>query len=427
MGILQSFQIGVSGLGATGNGLTVIGDNIANAGTIGFKRSRAEFQDVLSTSLKGVDGGDQFGHGAKLSHIKPTYTQGSLTRTENSTDLALNGNGFFTVQAPFGTGFTRDGSFNFDKEGFLINGDGYKVMGYTATEDGKIANKIEPIKLGNTTVPAQATKEVEVSMNIDSRSKVLPFNILKPDDSSSFNTGMTVYDNVGTARLVTLYFNKASDNTWEYHACVDGKDAAGGKEGQMVEMASGKVIFNDKGNLLREEEGKNAFNFNQGAAPGQKIKFNFGKSITEGGTGIDASTQFGSESSVARHSQDGMSAATLASLSFNDDGVLTAVYNNGFSRNMSQIAVAKFENNEALFKMGKNLLKETRKSGQAIMGKPHQAGRGEVVAKSLELANVDLAQEFVDLITTQRNFQANAKTLRTADQMLEEVINIKRN
>jgi flagellar hook protein FlgE len=194
----------------------------------------------------------------------------------------------------------------------------------------------------------------------------------------------------------------------------------------MVEMANGNITFNDKGVLMQETQGNNAFNFADGAAPGQVIKFNFGRSITEGGTGLDASTQYGSDSSVARHSQDGMSAATLASLSFNDDGVLTAVYNNGFSRNVAQIALAKFENNEGLFKMGKNLAKETRKSGQAVVGKPSESGRGEVIAKSLELSNVDLAQEFVDLIQTQRNFQANAKTLMTADQMLQEVINLKR-
>ncbi|MCK5072368.1 MAG: flagellar hook protein FlgE [Bacteriovoracaceae bacterium] len=427
MGILQSFQIGVSGLAATGNGLTVIGDNISNAGTTGFKRSRAEFQDVLSTSLKGVDGGDQFGHGTKLGHIKPVFTQGSITRTENATDLALNGDGWFALDAPFGRGYTRDGSFHFDKEGYLINGDGYKILGYKANEDGKVSNRLESIRLGNTTVPAQGTKNVEFSLNIDSRAKIHEFNVEDPDNTSSFNTGVTVYDNVGSARLVTLYFNKSADNTWNYHALVDGKDAQGGEEGKFVEMATGTVSFNDKGVLQQETEGNNSFNFNQGASPGQKINFNFGKSITEGGTGIDASTQYGSESSVARHTQDGMSAATLASLSFNDDGILTAVYNNGFSRNVSQVAVAKFENNEGLFKMGKNLTKETRRSGQAVIGKPNESGRGEVISKSLELSNVDLAQEFVDLITTQRNFQASAKTLMTADQMLQEVINIKRN
>lgn len=158
----------------------------------------------------------------------------------------------------------------------------------------------------------------------------------------------------------------------------------------------------------------------------KKIKFNWGESITEGGTGLDATTQYGSDSSIARHTQDGLTAATLASLSFNDDGILTAVYDNGESRNIASIAIAKFENNEGLFKVGKNLFKESRKSGQPTMGKPGEQGRGEILSKSVELSNVDIATEFVELMKTQRNFSANAKTLQTSDQMLQEVLSIKR-
>ena len=426
MSILGAFNIGVSGLAASGGGMKVIGDNISNAGTTGFKSSRAEFQDVLATSLKGIDGGDQFGAGVKLSHIKPLFTQGNISRTDNITDLAINGNGFFAVDAPFGRGFTRDGSFHFDKEGFLVNGDEYKVLGFAATEDGQITTKVEPVRLGSTHIPAKATDKVDLMMNIDSRESVKEFDIKNPDNTSSFSNAITVYDNVGAARLVTLYFNKTDNNTWQYHAAVDGKDAEGGKEGTMVEMATGTLKFNDKGLLQEEVEGKNAFNFNKGAAAGQKIVFNFGASVKEGGTGVDTSTQFGSTSSVSRHTQDGSSAATLTSLSFNDRGILTASYNNGESKDLAQMAVAKFENNEGLFKVGKNLLKESRNSGQAAFGKPVEGGRGEVLSKSIELSNVDLANEFVGLMTTQRNFQANAKTIKTADTMLEEIINIKR-
>ncbi len=426
MSILRSFNIGVSGLAAMGGGMSVIGDNIANSGTNGFKASRAEFQDVLATTLKGIDGGDQFGAGTKLAHIKPIFTQGNITRTENITDIAINGNGFFQIDAPFGKGYSRDGSFHFDKEGQLINSDGYKVLGYVANEDGDITTKTGPIKLGNTTIPATATQNINVNMNLDSRADVKQFNAEDPEKTSNFNTSVTVYDNVGTARLVTIYFNKSADNSWDYHAMVDGKDAQGGEQGKLIEMANGTLKFNDKGKLQEEVEGSNAFNFNKGAAAGQKIAFNFGKSILEGGDGLDASTQYGSDSAVARHTQDGSSAATLTSLSFNDSGILTAVYNNGESRDIAQIAIAKFENNEGLFKMGKNLLKESKSSGQAALGKPGESGRGGVLSKSIELSNVDLANEFVGLMTMQRNFQANAKTLTTADQMLQEVLNIKR-
>jgi flagellar hook protein FlgE len=426
-GILGAFNIGISGLQAAGGGISVVGDNISNSGTTGFKASRAEFQDVLATSLKGIDGGDQFGAGTKLAHIKPTFTQGNISRTENITDLAINGDGFFAIQAPFGPGFSRDGSFHFDKNGFLVNSDSYKVQGFPADADGNIQNKLTPVKLGNTTIPAQATETVKISMNLDSREENRIFDPLKPDDTSNFSSSMTVYDNVGTSRIITLYFNKEANNTWVYHAMVDAADAAGaGEDEKMIEMATGRLVFNDKGVLQEEITENNAFNFNKGAAPGQKIDFDFGDSITEGGTGLDASTQYGSESAVARHTQDGASAATLTSLSFNDNGILTAVYNNGKSRDLAQIAISKFENNEGLFKVGKNLYKESIKSGQAAYGKPGEAGRGEVFAKSIELSNVDLANEFIGLMNNQRNFQANAKTITTADQMLQEILNIKR-
>lgn len=426
MGILRSFNIGVSGLDATGKGMSVVGDNIANAGTFGFKASRAEFQDVLATSLKGIDGGDQFGAGTRLAHIKPLMNQGDITRTESITDLAINGDGFFAVEAPFGRSYTRDGSLHFDKDGHLVNGDGYKILGFGSNDRGEISNTVQPIQLGNTTIPAEATREVNVNMNLDSRVQVMDFDINDPGNTSNFSNSITVYDNVGTPRLVDIHYNKTSDNTWTYRAIVDGSDAEGGQAGESIQMAEGEIRFNDQGLLQDVVERTNSFNFADGAAPNQQISFKFGESIADGGRGLDASTQYGSKSTVARHTQDGSSAATLTSMSFNDDGILTASYNNGESRDIAQIAIGKFENNEGLFKTGKNLFRESKRSGQAALGKPGEAGRGEVFAKSLELSNVDLASEFVNLMTTQRNFQANAKTITTADQMLQEVLNIKR-
>jgi flagellar hook protein FlgE len=426
MGILRSFTIGVSGLNASGQGMGVIGDNIANAGTNGYKSSRAEFQDVLAVSLKGIEGGDQFGAGTKLGHIKPIMTQGDITRTESVTDLALSGDGMFTIDSPAGRTFSRDGSFHFDKEGSLTTMDGYKVLGFQADETGKMMNKVDAIKLGNTTIAAKGSKEVVMSMNLDSRMNKTEFKIENPEKTANFSNSMTIYDNIGTARTVTAYYNKTDNNTWEYHIAADGKDVEGGKPDTMYEQASGTLVFNDKGQLQEKKEGKNAFNFNKGAAQGQKINFNWGQSIKDGGTGLDASTQYGSESAIARHTQDGSSAATLTSLSFNDKGILTANYNNGETRDIAQIAVAKFENNEGLFKIGKNLFKESKASGQAALGKPGESGRAEVLSKSIELSNVDIANEFVNLMTAQRNFQANAKTLTTADQMLQEVLQIKR-
>jgi len=426
MGLLSSFNIGISGLNAAGSSMSVVGDNIANAGTFGFKGSRAEFQDMMAKSLKGIDGGDQIGSGTKLAHVKQLYTQGDIARTESITDLALSGNGFFALDTPSGRGFTRDGSFNFDKEGFLVSGDGYKVLGYEANDEGKVTEKLSNIKLGNTTIPAEATTEVEINMNLDSRAKVTQFDPKNPEETSNFNTSFAVYDNVGTQRLVSVYFNKTANGNWDYRSMVDGADVEGGVAGEMVEMAKGELKYSPKGLLQEETSSSNSFNFNNGAAPGQEIKFNFGESIAEGGSGKDASTQYGSDSSVAKHTQDGASAATLSSLSFNDAGLLMAAYNNGETREIAQVAVSKFENNEGLFKMGKNMYKETKKSGQGALGKPGKDGRANVQAKSIELSNVDIASEFINMMNAQRNFQANTKTITTTDQMLQEILNIKR-
>ena len=426
MGLLSSFNIGISGLNAAGSSMSVVGDNIANAGTFGFKGSRAEFQDMMAKSLKGIDGGDQIGSGTKLAHVKQLYTQGDIARTESITDLALSGNGFFALDTPSGRGFTRDGSFNFDKEGYLVSGDGYKVLGYEANDQGKVTEKLSNIKLGNTTIPAEATSEVEINMNLDSRAKITQFDPKRPEETSNFNTSFAVYDNVGTQRLVSVYFNKTANGTWDYRSMVDGADVEGGVAGEMVEMAKGQLKYTDKGLLQEETSSTNSFNFNNGAAPGQEIKFNFGESIAEGGSGKDASTQYGSDSSVAKHTQDGASAATLSSLSFNDDGLLMAAYSNGEAREIAQIAVSKFENNEGLFKIGKNMYKETKKSGQGALGKPGKDGRANVQAKSIELSNVDIASEFINMMNAQRNFQANTKTITTTDQMLQEILNIKR-
>ena len=426
MGLLTSLNIGVSGLQAAGESMSVVGNNIANAQTAGFKKSRAEFQDMLSSSLKGIDGGDQIGTGTKLAHVHGMFTQGGIARTENITDVALNGHGFFAIEAAYGRGYTRDGQFQFSKEGLLMTGDGYNVLGFQADNEGKITNKVGAIKLGNTTIPASPTKDVSLNMNLDSRTKIVPFNKDNPDKANFYNNSVTVYDSQGNAHLVTLFFNRTGPNNWNYHAYVDGAEAAGGEPGKMVRMAGGTLRFNPKGQLEEEIQNESSFSFKGGAKANQKINFDFGKSIKEGGDGKDGSTHFGSDTSIARTNQDGYTAATLASMSFNDDGVLTAIYNNGVTKDLAQLAVAKFENNEGLYRMGKNLFKQTRKSGQGTLGKPGKDGRGEILSKSVELSNVDIAEEFVNLMNTQRNFQANTRTMSTSDKMLQEILNIKR-
>ncbi len=208
---------------------------------------------------------------------------------------------------------------------------------------------------------------------------------------------------------------------------VDGKEVTNGKDGELAKVAAGQITFTVDGKLDTEVTTEANFNFKGGALQQQKIKIDFGDSVTtDKGTGLDGTKQYGKESDLISWGQDGSAAGTITNLSFNDEGVCTALYSNGETRDLAQIALAKFENSEALFKVGNNRLKEARDSGAPAVGAPGRAGRGKIFAKSLERSTVDLALEFVNLIQNQRGFQANAKTITTTDELLAEVINLKR-
>ena len=427
MGILSSLYTGVTGMVAQGEALCVVGDNIANANTVGFKASRAEFQDILSKDLKGILGGNQIGRGSKIGAVNPIISQGNVDATEKATDLAITGEGYFQVKGNDGTSFTRDGSFHFDREGYLVTNDNQRVQGFQADDKGNILNKTTDIRFPRALIPAKATTEVKLDLNLDSRvDTTKKFNIQDPYATAHFSTGVEIYDSQGNKHLMTLFFNKTEDRNWEYRGLVDGKEVTDGAAGKLSEICKGTIKFNQDGQLQSQEMTDSNFNFAGGAFQDQKIKINFGDAIAEGGKGIDGTKQYGKESDLITWRQDGVAAGTITNLSFNDQGVLTALYSNGEARDLHQIALAKFENPEALFKVGNNRLKESRDSGQAALGVSGRAGRGKLFAKSLERSTVDLAAEFVNLIQNQRGFQANAKTITTTDQLLEEVIQLKR-
>jgi len=427
MGILSSMYTGVSGLTAHGEALGVTADNIANAGTTGFKASRAEFQDIISKSLKGVLGGNQIGRGVKIGAVNPILNQGNVDSTDKVTDLAISGDGYFAVKGSDGTTYTRDGSFHFDREGYLTTNDNQRVQGFMSDDNGRIINKTADIKFPRALVPAKGTKEVKLDLNLDSRADTTKkFDPKDPYYTSHFSTGVEVYDSQGNKHLMTMFFNKTQDRNWQWKGMCDGAEVSGGEKGKMSEVASGKLVFNVDGKLESQEVENSNMNFAGGALQNQQVKFNFGDAIAEGGKGLDGTKQYGKESDMITWGQDGSAAGTINSLSFNDEGVLSVAYSNGEVKDLAQVVLAKFENPEALFKTGNNRMKESRDSGAAAIGQPNRAGRGKIFAKSLERSTVDLASEFVQLIQGQRNFQANAKTITTTDELLNEVIQLKR-
>ncbi len=427
MSILASLYTGVSGLAAQGEALGVIGDNIANANTTGFKSSRAEFQDIIGKSLKGILGGNQIGRGVKIGAVNPILVQGNIDATEKDTDLAIAGDGYFVLRGSDGESFTRDGSFHFDREGFLVTNDKQRVQGFTADENGVILNRLEDIRFPRALIPARATTEIKLDLNLDSRVEpTKTFDPTSPYDTSHYTTGIEIYDSQGNKHLVSMFFNKVADRVWEYRGMVDGASVVGASADQMAEVVSGRLTFTVDGKLESQEVLNSAFNFAGGALQNQQIKLNFGDAIAEGGNGLVGTKQYGRDSDMISWQQDGASAGTITNLSFDDRGVLTALYSNGLTQDLAQIALARFENPEALFKVGNNRMKEANDSGSPAFGKPGHAGRGNLMAKSLERSTVDLAREFVNLIQNQRGFQANAKTITTTDELLAEVINLKR-
>lgn len=426
MGILSSMYTGVSGLLAHGEALSVTADNIANAATTGFKASRAEFQDIISKNLKGILGGNQIGRGVKIGAVNPILNQGNIDATEKATDLAISGDGYFVLKGSDGMTFTRDGSFHFDKEGYLVTNDNQRVQGFMADERGNIINKMGDIKFPRALIPAKATDEVKLELNLDSRvepTKV--FDIKDPYNTSHFSTGVEIYDSQGTKHLVTLFFNKVGDRKWVWRGLVDGKEVVGGNPGAWSQVLQGELEFTVDGRLKSQKLTQSNLNFAGGALPNQQVRFIFGDAIDEGGKGLDGTKQYGRDSDLIRWSQNGSAAGTITSLSFNDDGVLSAAYSNGETRTLGQVVLARFENPEALFKLGNNRFRESHDSGVPSIGQPNKAGRGKIFAKSLERSTVDLASEFVSLIQGQRNFQANARTVTTADKLLEEIINLR--
>ncbi len=449
MGVSSSLYSGVSGLTANGNAMSVIGNNIANANTIGFKSSRAIFGDLLSSQISGSGGISQVGRGVGMSIVDNIFSQGTFDNTETNTDLAVEGAGFFIVSDPT-TGnavnnYTRAGAFRFDAAGFMINPEGYNVMGYQLDENGNTVGDLTPI-WANTQSFTQAgpTSSLDLNTNLDSDSNAIPivapateaFDPLNPSGTSNYATSIQVYDSLGSTHLMTTYFTKTSDQNWEWHSVVDGGDLTGGTAGELSIVGSGSLEFDASGDLIRVDgqdlyttpgdtssdaviprptalTTAGSFTWNNGAVQNQQIS-------------IDMQTsQYSSPSVVVSQEQDGYGTGTLVKLSVDEAGNVIGNFSNGTPRKLMRIALAKFTNPNALDKAGNNMYSQSTGSGVPVIGTVG-SGVGNIFTNALELSNVDLAQEFVKMITTQRGFSANSKTITTTDEMLSEVINLKR-
>ena len=424
MAILGALSIARSGLIATGEALSVTGNNIANVNTIAFKGSRSEFSDLLA----GV-GTRSVGLGTRLAGVSASFTQGGVESTGRSTDIAIQGNGFFVVRDGTSQAYTRKGNFTLNPDGSLATQDGLPLQGYALDANGNIVGPLTDISFNGATSQPSPTTTVDVKNNLDATAAV-PAN---PFDGTTWesayatsNTSTTtkVFASLGVSHDVTLFFSKTGPNAWTVNILADGADT-GGTPGVPTALGSASITFNADGSLLTPDPTDVNVTFSGAAA--QTISFNFGTPNTTptAGEGLDGLTQFGSASSVAADG-DGYGAGQLQAISVGTDGTITGVFDNGEARDLYRLGLADFAAPDGLIELGNGLYRDSTSSGPATVGTPGSSGMGTVVGSSIERSNVDLAQEFVDLISLQRSFQANSRVITTADGLLNDLINIVR-
>ena len=438
MSLLTALSSGTTGLEASSLELSIVGDNISNANTIGFKAGRAAFEDALTQTVIGGTG--EIGLGSRLQSVQKILTQGALNSTGIATDLALQGNGFFVVRgnhngqtADF---FTRAGQFTVDKDGYLVSLAGMRVQGFAADSSGAIGAQPGDLLVGTASAQPRQTANITVKANLQSDAAVLatPFDPASPASTSNFSTSMTVYDSIGSAHGVQVFFTKTGPGAWNWSAMTDSAGLTPpASANPLTEIAGGTLTFNTKGQLqaVFQDPAKNAFN-PVGAVQAQALSFNFGDPITPTapstvvGTGLLGVTQFASQSASTFIGQDGFGSGQLASIRIDSTGNINGVFTNGQTRVLGEVAVAGFSGPDRMERVGGNLFQQTQSSGQPVIGAPGAGGRASIISGSLEQSNVDLAEQFVRLISAQRAFQANSKTITTADQLLSELIALKR-
>ncbi|OHE58197.1 MAG: flagellar hook protein FlgE [Thiobacillus sp. GWE1_62_9] len=412
----MSFQQGLSGLNAAAKNLDIIGNNVANSGTVGFKQSQAQFADVYANSLTGA-GGAGVGIGTKVAQIAQQFTQGNITATNNPLDIAINGGGFLRMDNNGEVAYQRNGQFQLDRMGFIVNPTGARLTGYTADASGVLSTGApSPLSINTADLVPQITTEVNAVLNLDSGStpidsSVVAFNMNDPTTFHS-STAISVYDSLGNTQTLQTYYVKQPSGAWEMYASNDGAQiVGGGANGQITNLA-----FNSSGALTTGMPlpAINVPATATGATSPFPVTFDF--------TGT---TQFGSAFSVNTLNQDGYTSGRLAGFNIGADGTLLGRYTNGQSAVLGQVVLANFANPNGLQQMGNNMWAETSASGTPLVGTPDSGSLGVLQSSAVEDSNVDLTAELVNMITAQRVYQANAQTIKAQDAVLQTLVNLR--
>ncbi len=417
----MSFRTALSGLNAASADLRVIGNNVANASTTGFKLSRAEFADIYAASNYGVSA-TAIGSGVKVAAVSQQFSQGNVDFTNNNLDLAINGRGFFIVDDNGTRSYTRAGTFSVDRAGFVVNNNNQKLLAYQADASGNITGAIGSLQLDTSDIAPQATSTVDVGVNLDA-TQTQPPVAFDPATPSSYNhaTSLTIYDSLGSPHLSTMYYAKtATPGQWNVYAFVDGTPLRGGPP-----YVADTLTFNGAGQLSQingapvTPPGTISYpGYNPGnGANNITLAMNY--------LGTTPSTQYGSNFGVNSLTQDGYTTGRLSSIDVADSGIVQARYTNGQTKTLGQVALANFTNPQGLRQLGDTNWAESYESGAALVGAPGTASLGAVQSGALEGSNVDLTEQLVNMITAQRNFQANAQVIKTSDTVTQTIINIR--
>lgn len=422
--MLQALLAGVASIKAQQTRMNVIGNNLANVNTTAYKGSRVTFQDMIAQTIRGATrpssaiGGTnaiQFGLGVLVAATEVNNEQGSLNATNRPTDIAIQGSGFFMTSNADRIAYTRDGACDLDANGNLVNAaTGERILGWTADPATGIIDTGAPINATASAIviPLGARTAVQVttnsvwSGNLDSREPVTGPTAVPPTAPAYRSATVRVYDQLGGQHDVTLRIYKSAPDTWSYDAT--------GTNGDTV-ACSGSLVFNSNGQVTSGSPASILVTPPAGGAPA----FTFAADL---GT----ISQLATETQVQSSSQNGFPPGSLQSFSIGVDGVVTGLFTNGLTRSISQIAMAIFPNPNGLERQGNNLWRNTDNSGVPVIGTPKTGGRGGINAGFLEQSNIDISNEFTDLIVTQRGFQANTKVVTTVDEMLQDLINMKR-
>jgi flagellar hook protein FlgE len=444
----MSFQQGLSGLNAAAKSLDVIGNNIANANTVGFKAAQAQFADVYANSLSGASG-TNVGIGVRVAGVVQQFTQGNVTTTNNPLDIAINGAGFFRMTNNGSITYTRNGQFQLDKNGGIVNSAGLQLTGYPADVSGVLSTGTPvPLVINTADIPPKETDIATALLNLDSRSLVpgtqlpittpivinaIPFSMNNP---LSYNnaTSVSVFDSLGNSHILQTFYVRVNPATrpptapataeWDVFASVDGRVI--GPQPPAASVRVGSIGFNALGQITGASPSFSAADPNAlgiaipvttGAVPiisTPTIKFDF--------TGT---TQFGSTFSVNAMKQDGFASGKLSKFNTGKDGVIVGSYTNGRTSVLGQVVLANFTNPNGLQSLGDNQWTETSASGPSLVGGPTSGGLGALTSSATEDSNTDLTGDLVNLITAQRIYQANSQTIKAQDQILQTVVNLR--